>query len=126
MIGFSEDSFFTLGLLERFGLLALSLFLSVMCVVVVRRLPLSLWLRLIAVPIILYLFIWLSPQIYYQYYIVIFDGLPWQIVVQNPPAISDFLSIIFFVQVETLAKLSQAVLFWAMILAAIARRKPSA
>jgi hypothetical protein len=126
MTGFAEDSFFTLSLMERIGLLSLSLVLSAICIVLVYLIPYWRPLRVFIAVVVFYLFVWLSPQLYYLYYIMIFDGLPWQMVVRMPPLLSDLFAVVFFVQSENLAKVSQAILFWLMIFAAIARRQTKA
>ena len=77
---YESDSFFTLSVGGQIGLALLSLWLSVLVLWALwrgtRGLPrLS---RLGAAYLGFWLFVWLSPQVYYQYYRLIFDGLPVQ------------------------------------------------
>ncbi|MEO1249264.1 MAG: hypothetical protein AAFW76_05430 [Pseudomonadota bacterium] len=84
---YEGDSFFTLSMGGRVGLLLISFALAAAILALAWRLtherPLP-W-RLAIAAVLFYLSVWLSPQIYYLYYLLIFDGLPWQIVVKRPP-----------------------------------------
>ena len=123
MFGYAEDSFFTLGIGGRIGLLALSLLLAAGCVVLIfwvsRRFGLA--AGLLASVAVAYLFIWLSPQIYYGYYLLIFDGLPVQWVIKSPPALDDFMETLGFQGQSTLSAHGQGALFWGMCAAAVWR-----
>ena len=80
---YSEDSFFTLTPMGQFGLVTVSfgLLLGVLALaswgVKGRRLS----IRITTALAIYWLFVWLSPQIYYAYYRMIIDGLPQQWVI---------------------------------------------
>ena len=75
---YAEDSFHTLSLLGQIGLVALSLFLACLLVLASWRLALRrrAAIRIALALCLLYLFVWLSPQVYYLYYLTLFDGLP--------------------------------------------------
>ncbi|MEP5757934.1 MAG: hypothetical protein ABJ327_01240 [Litoreibacter sp.] len=114
---YHSDSFFTLTLIERIGLIGVTLLLSLILVgfafKICRgkgRLRSVLWVASLFAA-----FVWLSPQAYYTYYIAIFDDLPWQIVIVKPPGISDLLSLISFSGRNTLSAHGQGVLFWSML-----------
>ncbi|NNK77370.1 MAG: hypothetical protein HKP40_01530 [Litoreibacter sp.] len=62
-----------------------------------------------------YLFVWLSPQVYYTYYRFIIDGLPAQVVVKAPPFPSDVILLLAFRSDASLSFHGQGLLGWAMI-----------
>ena len=70
-----------------------------------------------------YLFVWLSPQIYYSYYLILFDGLPLQIVLQQPPSLTEILKLLSFSGQNTLSAHGKSILAYAMLIAAILRQK---
>ena len=76
---YESDSFFTLSVGGQIGLAALSLVLSVLVLWAVRRgtrgLPRLSRLGGCVSVARFWLFVWLSPQVYYQYYRLIFDGI---------------------------------------------------
>ena len=87
---YRDDSFFTLGLLEAAGLLVVTALLVLGVLALARRLCRGgLGRRLVAAAGLFWVFLWLSPQVYYAYYQLIFDGLPVQIVIGWPPGGGD-------------------------------------
>jgi len=130
---YERDTFFELTLPGRAGLIMLSILLAFIVIYIAfilykhrpRQSPgIDLGLRLLTAAILLWLFLWLSPQIYYLYYQAIFDGLPWQIVITTPPSIRDLGDILLFQNKNSLAEHSKAILGWILILGAlIATRK---
>ena len=122
---YAEDSFFTLGPLGRVGLVIVSILFAMtalgMTWVMTRLRPL-----IIRVPIwgVLFItFIWASPQGYYLYYRLIFDGLPAQSVVGSPPPPDVVLAFLTFSHQATLSAHSVGVLGWAMMIVAIWPRR---
>ena len=98
--GYEGDSFYTLDALEQTGLLALTILLSGLFLVfgaIKSRFLYNYPYSKIVIPIIdlvvtsglFYLFIWLSPQVYYSYYLIIFDDLPLQIVIKDGPSLAE-------------------------------------
>jgi hypothetical protein len=67
---YEEDSFFTLGLLEAAGVLVVSALLALGLLVVARRLYRGgrTGRRLLWAAALFWVFLWLSPQVYYVYY----------------------------------------------------------
>ncbi len=65
-------------------------------------------------------FVWLSPQVYDLYYQAIFEGLPWQTVVQNPPEFHVIFSHISFSGPASLSGHAKGALGWLLILYAAA------
>ena len=66
-----------------------------------------------------WLFVWLSPQVYYQYYRLIFDGLPVQWVVGRPE-LGEAMRLLTFTGPANLSAHGQGVLGWAMLCVAFA------
>jgi len=65
-----------------------------------------------------YLFVWLSPQAYYAYYLTVFDSLIWQNVIKPPPLGSVF-EILTFQGPATLSAHFKGLLGWALIMVAL-------
>ncbi|WP_306115165.1 MULTISPECIES: hypothetical protein [unclassified Roseovarius] len=115
---YQEDSFLTLGAWGRVGLVILSLCLAMLMLWVVRIAGRGrgIALRILLAFLLFWAFLWLSPQIYYLYYLMLFDGLPWQNVVQPPPSPSEVLKVLSFTDEISLSNHGKGVLGWAMIL----------
>lgn len=114
---YPDDSFFTLSLAGQVGLALLSCLLAVGTVLLVwrvsrRGVPV---LRLLMGLAVFWVFVWLSPQVYYGYYLLIFDGLPLQWVVQNPPSLVHVAELLGFAAQEDLSHHGQGVLGWLCI-----------
>ncbi len=119
MNGYEGDSFFTLTGVQQVGLLGVTAVLSLLMVAIVARAgrPLP-WLVAMGLSVLaFYLFVWLSPQIYYAYYRQIFDGLPRQWVVGLPPSPMVPLKMLTFSSQQNLSHHGQGLLGWLMILA---------
>ena len=126
---YDGDSFFNLTSSGQTGLALLSAFLTAAMLVAARRLfrlvpdkglPLQLAARLGVAVFIMWVFIWLSPQAYYLHYQMIFDGLPWQLVIRNPPEFHVVIVHITFSGPATLAGHAKGALTWLLILYAAA------
>lgn len=90
----------------------------------VVRPPLPRWWRLLWAVGLFWAFLWLGPQVYYLYYLAIFEGLPVQAVVGwPPPDIGEFGTTILFLTQPHLPDLARGSLFWLLILAALTRRE---
>ena len=115
---YSGDSFFSLTMMGRTGLIILSLTLAALTVsafvISASRLPRP--PRLLLALLFLWVFLWLSPQAYYLYYMMLIDGLPLQNVVQMPPGPSEVVRLLSFGGKTGLAQHSQGLLGWALIL----------
>ncbi|WP_085908004.1 hypothetical protein [Kiloniella majae] len=116
--GYEGDSFYTLELLESLGVIAITIILSFSVLFLAlkksyllyqiakkynERLEIITFSDIALNLIIFSLFIWLSPQIYYAYYYIIFDGLPIQIVIKKFP---DFLALTKVITLTDKANLS--------------------
>ena len=59
---------------------------------------------------IFYLFLWLSPQLYYLYYLTLFESLTWQVVVAAPPSLGQLFALLQIPADASLAEISLGVL----------------
>ncbi|MEM7521932.1 MAG: hypothetical protein AAF307_12960, partial [Pseudomonadota bacterium] len=85
---YSQDSFFDLTPLGQMGLAALSvvLFAITVCAAWALLRNRSIWMRVPGALLIFYIFVWISPQIHYQYFHLLFEFLPNQWVIFPPPS----------------------------------------
>ena len=132
--GYAGDSFFTLSPAAGVGLALLSLALIVLLFAISRAksrwlagLPgpagagPGLWaLDLAATLALAYLALWLVPQVYYLYYLTVFDGLPWQSVIKPPPAAGAFFHPLLLSEPASLSTHLQGVTARALLLASAA------
>jgi len=115
---YEGDSFFTLTIIERTGLVLLSSILVVTLVLAFLKITtqFKLIVKLAFSVIFLWLFVWLSPQAYYFYYIFLFDTLEFQNVIKLPPTPKDIFSLLSFSDRTNLSNHSKGILGWVMIL----------
>ncbi|MEO1612232.1 MAG: hypothetical protein AAFU55_07745 [Pseudomonadota bacterium] len=66
-----------------------------------------------------WLFVWLSPQIYYLYYRFLIPDLPLQWVLKTPPDPLDIARLLIFQGRETLSDHGKALLGWGLVAAAL-------
>ncbi|MDA8747609.1 hypothetical protein N9M66_05295 [Litoreibacter sp.] len=125
---YANDSFFTLGTGGQIGLVCLSVLLFAGCVWFVFWFVKGLGrlIRVLVALTVFYLFVWLSPQIYYMYYLVIFDDLPLQLVVKSPPGWRKIFGVMTFAERATLTEHGQAIFWWILAAIALLRRRPKA
>lgn len=122
---YAEDSFFSLTQAGRVGLLILSTFLFVMMIYLTRLVTTG-WswpVRLMLALVLLWLFMWLSPQVYYFYYGFLFEDLPRQWVVGYPPPLGKTLRLITFTGPANLSNHGQGALGLLMVCVALARKR---
>ena len=127
---YAGDSFYGLLAAGQGGLVVLSSLLALAAVAGVLalfRLLKSLGLRMIAALAVFWVFLWLSPQIYYFFYQLLLDDLPWQIVIGWPPSPAALIDLLSFSGPATLAGHAKGVLGWTLfILGPLATAKASA
>lgn len=115
---YDGDSFFTLGLGGQTGLVILTIVLSILTIMLTHRIATMIRWKVWAVVSALtlfWLFIWLSPQVYYLYYLMIFTDLPWQTVVSWPPPAGETLVDLFLFRGDgNLSNHGKGILFWVM------------
>ena len=126
--GYPSDSFFTLSPLAGAGLACLSaLMIALLFALSLAKTRwlgrhlgkgAALWAADIALTLALaYLALWLAPQIYYLYYLMIFDGLPWQSVIKAPPGPGAFLAVLLMTEPPSLSIHLQGVSARALLIA---------
>lgn len=129
---YAEDTFFNLTMTGRIGLAALSLVFALVVLMAAARAfalvrfdnrTLRIGARLAMALALFWAFEWLSPQIYYLYYLTIFDGLPWQIVVQAPPGVDELARLLGFADKAALSHHARGLLAWALIALALFWRR---
>ena len=119
---YDGDSFFNLTASGQAGLAALSGVLAMAMVWLVWRIARhrGVVLRLLIAAGLFTGFLWLSPQIYYLYYLAVFDGLPLQWVPALWPRPDHAALTLVFSRSDTLAAHSQGVLGIVMVCVAFA------
>lgn len=120
---YQQDSFFDLSAWGQFGLVVISTLLFAITLAVawhgLHRLgPI---LRIIGAFALLWLFVWVSPQVYYMYYYMIFPDLPLQWVIWPPSGPTKPLQMLFFQYRANLSAHSQGLLGWCLIAAPFIR-----
>lgn len=120
---YAGDSFFTLDAVGQAGLVALSAVLAWICLVLVWRWrpDAGLVFRCLLALVLFYLFVWLTPQVYYLYYVALLENLPFQNVVQEPPSPTDVGKLLAFRDKPSLSAHAKGLLGWTLILAALLR-----
>lgn len=125
---YSGDSFFTLSMAGRVGLVCLSAVLVVAIFALARFAfryvegvpPVKRLLARIGIAAgLFWAFVWLSPQVYYLYYQAILGGLPWQVVIGPPPALGTIVEQLGFAASDTLSDHSKGVLGWGLLAYAV-------
>jgi len=122
---YEGDSFYTLTWIGRVGLVMLSVAMTLLLLwlawALMKRMPLPFGILLALV--LFFGFVWLSPQIYYTYYMTLFEGLPWQIVVKSPPSANTLFKLLTFRGPANLSAHSQGVLGWLLLVMSLWARK---
>lgn len=122
---YNQDSFFDLSAWGQVGLAALSLTLFVAVVAASWRLlhRRGLMLRVVGALGLFWLFVWLSPQVYYMYYRMIIPDLPLQWVIWPPHGAAKPAQMLMFSYRDTLSAHGQGILGWGVIVAPFVRRR---
>lgn len=120
---YSQDSFFDLTPVGQVGLICLSAALGALTVLAARRLlgRRAVGARIAGALALFWLFVWISPQGYYQYYRLLIADLPLQWVIWPPPPPNEPLLMLVFQGPQTLSAHSQGVLGWLLIAAPFVR-----
>ncbi len=129
--GYEGDSFYTLEFLERAGLITLTVVLSGLLLFLgtckshfLYNLKSTIPYQKLSIPLIdllgafglLYVFIWLSPQAYYSYYLLIFNDLPLQIVINDELSLAEIGNLLLLEDQQTLSQQGQGLLGRALFL----------
>lgn len=120
---YANDSFFTLSLPGQFGLLLLSTFLTIIIFVGFWKLTkrCNIFFKLGLSVSILWLFVWLSPQIYYSYYLFLFDDLEFKNITKRPPTAADIVSLMTFSNRVDFSNHGKGLLGWGLIFLSLVR-----
>lgn len=118
---YDGDSFFSLTMAARFGLVLLSFGLAAMTAAAFIKITCRMaWpVRLLLASVFLWVFVWLSPQIFYLYYMALFDNLPLHNVVQSPPRPSQIMHLLSFTGKSVLSHHATGLLGWGLIVLAV-------
>lgn len=121
---YQQDSFFDLSLWGRAGVICISLALFVLFILLARALLRGrpTWLRLIGALGLFWVFVWTSPQAYYQFYHLLFEDLPHQWVIWPPRSPLEAVKLLVFQGPQNLSHHGQGLLGWAMLAAPFADR----
>mgnify|MGYP001032706521 FL=1 len=111
---YEGDSFFILSAAGQAGLAGLSALLAVAAGAAVLAFKTTVG-RITSGLLVFWLFLWLTPQIYYLYYQIILDDLPWQIILGPPPSLDALLDWLLFRGPGTLSNHAKGVLGWALL-----------
>ena len=122
---YASDSIHTLTVVQQIGLSFISLTLLSMMIFLSLKLFKNkpMLVRIMVVIGFFYLFVWLSPQLYYAYYILIFEDLPIQHVIKAPPGVGPLVKILTLQNYTRLSDHSLAFLGWVLISLALLKRK---
>ncbi|MEM9276967.1 MAG: hypothetical protein AAGA76_00170 [Pseudomonadota bacterium] len=114
---YNQDSFFDLSQWGQVGLVCISTTLFIVMLFAARSLlaKRAVWIKIPAALFLLWLFVWLSPQVYYMYYRMIFPDLPLQWVIWPPESPVVALQYLFFQGPHNLSAHSQGLLGWSLI-----------
>ena len=119
---YQKDSFFDLSPWGQVGLVAISTFLFLLVLLAAWKLlkPRGSLIRIVGALVLFWLFVWLSPQVYYMYYWTYFPDLPMQWVIWPPPGPDKAVKMLFFQYRENLSAHSKGLLGWCLITAPFA------
>ena len=114
---YSEDSFYTLSAYSRLAVVAVSvgMFAALLVLGYVLMKARNGAARIVVGMFLFWIFVWLSPQVYYALYQFLFEGLPHQWVVGSPPMLDELARLITFSGRQTLSAHGQGVLFWTLM-----------
>jgi len=124
---YAQDSFFDLSPWGRVGLVCISIVLFLLVLWITAKIlgNKTFLLRIAGSLTVFWLFVWLSPQVYYMYYMTIFDDLPLQWVIWPIESPLVALEYLFFMGPQNLSAHSQGLLGWSLILIPFLRKKLS-
>lgn len=116
---YSQDSFFDLSPWGQAGLICISTVLFLVTLLSVRRALFGrpIWLAIPGALVVFWVFVWVSPQIYYTYYRTIIPDLPLQWVIWPPPWPVEAVWLLIFQGPQNLSAHSQGLLGWSLVVA---------
>jgi len=116
---YNQDSFFDLTPWGQVGLVCISATLFAIVFFSTRALLRNrpVWMKIGGALILFWLFVWMSPQVYYMYYRMIIPDLPLQWVIWPPESPLTALRYLVFQGPQNLSAHSQGLLGWSLIAA---------
>lgn len=121
---YEGDTFFMLAAGGQWALAVLSATLAFVAIGSVRLARRQIDMRAVApaIGIVLWwLFLWLTPQLYYLLYMALLDDLPLQLVVGWPPGAERMSELLLFRGKAALSDHALGTLGWAMLVASLPR-----
>ena len=113
---YAEDSLFTLSLPGQLGVVAIALLLSGSLIWVAWRFaPRAIWTSALMGLGLFWIYTWLSPQVFYQYFHLLFEDLPRQWVIWPPPGPDKIFELLTFSGRPSLSAHGHGVLGWVLI-----------
>ena len=118
---YGNDTFFNLTVPGQIGLAVLSAVLCILTIGLFLKISsrFGTLVKVLIAIVFLWAFTWCSPQVYYAYYWLIIDGLPVQLILQNPPGPVEIIRLLTFTADQNLSDHSKGLLFWLMVAAAM-------
>ena len=118
---YDGDSFYTLSVVGRIGLVCVSLAFAAIALGMTRLMTFTrpIYLRIPIWIVVFITYVWASPQGYYTYYRLIIDGLPAQSVIGPPPPPQEIVALLTFTGQSNLSAHSIGVLGWLMFVVAL-------
>ena len=122
---YSQDSFFDLTPLGQAWLAAVSGGLFLITVFAAWKLLHNrpVWMRPVGSLLLFYLFVWVSPQVYYQYFHLLFEFLPDQWVIFPPPSPVRAFEYLTFAGPQSLSGHGQGILGWTLLTVPFLKRR---
>ena len=123
---YGKDGFFALTPHRQVGLALLSVVLCVLMVGLTRTFTRG-WpwvVRLMLTLVLLWVFIWLSPQVYYSLQSLLSDDVPARWVIGMPPPLGKTLRVITFTGPADLTHHGQGALGLLMLFSGLSRDRP--
>ena len=126
---YADDSLFTLAPVQVGGTVALAVALWAATLLAVWHLRppnrgVLLAVSLALAGVAFWLFVWLSPQLFYEWYRIALGDLPRQWVVGAPPSAERLLALMTFTAEGDLSTHGKGVTGWSLLALALARKGP--
>lgn len=120
---YRQDSFFDLSAFGQVGLVVISAVLFLLTLLIAWTVLRSHGpvIRIGGAFVLFWGFVWMSPQVYYMYYWLIFPDLPLQWVIWPPPGPDKALRMLFFQYRQNLSAHFQGLLGWCVLAAPFAQ-----
>ena len=122
---YGSDSFHALTLTQQIGLAALSAAVFAL-IIGLTRLIVTGWpavVRMMLALVLLWLFMWVAPQLYHSFYALVLENVPQEWVVEGPPPLGRTLRVITFTGPADAFHHAMGALGLLMVLTALGRKR---